>query len=309
MEKTKRNAHLAIFIANLFFGLNIPISRSLMPDVIDPIALTYIRMLSGLALFWGSAFFVKTEKVPVKDLVLFFFAAFFALSVNQLSFYIGLSATSPIDASIVVTMLPIVSMLLAGLILKEPVTLKKAFGVLVGASGAIFLILSEGHSKLGSGNFSGNMIVFLAVTSFALYLTMFKNLISRYSSFTIMRWMFLFASIQSFPFCYNAISNVPFATLTGFEWLRITYIVFGATFIAYVLLAAGQRVLLPTTLSMYNYIQPIMASLVAIFVGLDTFGWKHFVSTALVFTGVYIVTQSKTRAQLELEKQNKDSLK
>jgi drug/metabolite transporter (DMT)-like permease len=289
MEKTKRNAHLAIFIANLFFGLNIPISRSLMPDVIDPIALTYIRMLSGLALFWGSAFFVKTEKVPVKDLVLFFFAAFFALSVNQLSFYIGLSATSPIDASIVVTMLPIVSMLLAGLILKEPVTLKKAFGVLVGASGAVFLILSEGHSKLGSGNFSGNMIVFLAVTSFALYLTMFKNLISRYSSFTIMRWMF--------------------ATLTGLEWLRITYIVFGATFIAYVLLAAGQRVLLPTTLSMYNYIQPIMASLVAIFVGLDTFGWKHFVSTALVFTGVYIVTQSKTRAQLELEKQNKDSLK
>jgi drug/metabolite transporter (DMT)-like permease len=305
MERNKLNAHIAVFAANILFGLNNPISRSLMPDLIDPIALTYFRIIGGATLFWLSALFIKPEKVPLKDIGLLFLAAFFSLTANQIPFFIGLSKTSPIDASIVVTTLPIVSMLLAAIIIKEPITFKKALGVIVGASGALFLILSENADHVGQGNFTGNIIVFCAVISFSLYLNIFKNLIPKYSPFTIMRWMFLFASIQCFPFCQGALSELDFSLLTGTVFWRVAYIVFFASFISYLLLAVGQKMLLPTTLSMYNYVQPIIASLVAVFIGLDAIGYEQIVATVLVFVGVYIVTQSKTRAQLEAERARK----
>lgn len=305
METKKLNAHIAVFAANILFGLNNPVSRSLMPEIIDPIALTYFRILGGASLFWISALFIKPEKIPFKDIVLLFFAAFFSLTANQIPFFIGLSKTSPIDASIVVTTLPIVSMLLAAIIIKEPITFKKALGVIVGASGALFLILNENVAHVGQGNLTGNIIVFCAVISFSLYLNIFKNLIPKYSPFTIMRWMFLFAGIQCYPFCHNAIAGFDPGLLTGTVLWRVAYIVFFASFISYLLLAVGQKMLLPTTLSMYNYVQPIIASLVAIFMGLDAIGYEQIVATVLVFVGVYIVTQSKTRAQMEAEKARK----
>lgn len=302
---------MAIFAANILFGLNNPISRSIMPDLIDPIMLTYFRLLGGCILFWSTAFFIKTEKVPTRDLILLFFAAFFSLTANQLSFFSGLSRTSAIDASIVVSVLPIISMILAAIIIKEPITLKKAIGVAIGASGALFLILTHNTNNIEQGNIIGNMIVLIAVCSFALYLTLFKNLISKYSPFTIMRWMFVFASIQSYPFCHHSLMAFNPEIFTPYTTVRIVYIIIGATFVSYILLAMGQKVLLPTTLSMYNYLQPIVASIAAVIMGVDTFGINQFIAITLVFIGVYVVTQSKTRAQLNeenLKKSIKDTL-
>jgi len=301
MERNKLNGHLAMLVANILFGLNNPVSRSLMPETFDPVLLTFFRISGGFLLFWASALFVKVEKVPLRDKVLFFFAAFFALTANQIPFFLGLSKTSPIDAAIVVTTLPILSMIFAAFIIKEPITFKKAFGVILGASGALFLIFGQYNVRVGNGNLIGNAVVFLAVISFALYLTLFKKLISRYSPFTIMRWLFLFGTIQCYPFAHSAIVNFDSNVLTVNVMLKVVYVVFFASFISYLLLAAGQKVLLPTTLSMYNYMQPIVASLATVAMGLDNFRMEHVVSAVLVFAGVYFVTQSKTREQLEKE--------
>jgi len=302
MEKNKWNGHIAIMAANLLFGINHPISRSLMPEIIDPILLTFFRILGGLILFWASALFVKVEKVPTKDRILFFLAAFFALTANQIPFFVGLSKTSPIDASIVITTLPILSMLFAAIFIKEPITLKKAFGVLIGASGALFLIFGQYYEHVGQGHFIGNAIVFIAVFSFALYLTLFKGLIVRYSPFTIMRWLFLFGTIQTYPFAHQALMHFNPAVLSAIVLWKIPYVIVFASFISYLLLGSAQKFLLPTTLSMYNYTQPIIASLATVAMGLDTFRVEHFVSALLVFVGVYFVTQSKTRIQLEQTK-------
>jgi len=120
-----------------------------------------------------------------------------------------------------------------------------------------------------------------------------------------MRWMFLFASIQCYPLCRNALEAVSPLILDWSVLLRIGYIIVFATFLSYILLAAGQKMLLPTTLSMYNYTQPIIASLATVAMGLDSFGFDQFISIVLVFVGVYVVTQSKTRAQLEAERAKK----
>ena len=302
MEKNKLTGHIAMFSANIIFGLNTPISRTLMPQILSPYTLTFFRLGGGLLLFWIASLFVKKEHVPPKDILLLFFASLFALTLNQLPYFIGLSLTSPIDASIVVTMLPIVTMILAALILKEPITLMKAVGVLVGASGALLLVFHSPVVHNGQSNFWGNVIVFGAVSSFALYLTLFKELISRYSPVTVMKWMFLFGTIVCLPFCYKPIMQTDFTILSSDTYWRIAYVVFFATFIGYLLIPIGQKELRPTTLSMYNYVQPVVASMVAVAIGIDIFGVEKAVAGVLVFAGVYIVTQSKSKAQLDAEK-------
>ncbi len=203
MEKNKFNGHLAMLSANLIFGLNTPVSRTLMPQILSPYTLTFFRLGGGLVLFWLASLCIKEEHVPTKDLFLLFVASFFALSLNQLPYFIGLSMTSPIDASIVVSTLPILTMILAALILGEPITWMKGVGVMVGASGALLLVFSSHSLHVGKSDFLGDMIVFGAVASFAIYLTVFKNLVSRYSPVTVMKWMFLFGTIICFPFCYQ----------------------------------------------------------------------------------------------------------
>lgn len=301
MEKNKLNGHLAMFSANFIFGLNTPISRTLMPEILSPFTLSFFRLGGGMILFWLVSLFVKKENVPPKDLLMLFFASFFALSLNQLPYFIGLSMTSPIDASIVVTLLPILTMILAAFIIKEPITWLKAIGVLVGASGALLLVFTSHSLHAGKSNFWGNVIIFGGVASFAIYLTVFKNVVSRYSPVTVMKWMFLFASIICFPFCYKPLIKTNFTLLTSGMYWRIGYVVVFATFLGYLLIPMGQKILRPTTLSMYNYVQPIVASLVAVAIGIDTFGIEKALSGFLVFAGVYIVTQSKSRVQLEAE--------
>ena len=309
MENKKLTGHIALFSANIIFGMNTPISRTLMPEILSPYTLTFFRLAGGMLLFWIISLFVKKEKVPAKDVLLLFFASLFSLILNQLPYFVGLSMTSPIDASIVVTMLPILTMILAAIFIKEPITLMKAIGVLVGASGALLLVFNSPVVTDGHSNFWGNIIVFGAVTSFAIYLTVFKNLITRYSPITVMKWMFLFGTIVGFPFCYEPLMATDFSLLTSGTFWRIGYMVIFATFFGYLLIPIGQKVLRPTTLSMYNYIQPIVASLLAVFIGIDTFGYEQALSGLLVFSGVYIVTQSKSRAQMEAEKMAKNKKK
>ena len=304
---TKQQGHLALFAANVIFGLNTPITRSIIPDILDPFVMTFLRMIGAAVLLWIASLFVKKETVPKKDILLFFFAAVFAIVLNQGSFIFGLSKTSPIDASLVITLLPIVTMLLAAIILKEPITWLKAVGVLVGASGALILILSSTQNS-GSGNFIGNLFILFSVFSFGLYLTLFKNLIVRYSPLTAMKWMFLFAAILTYPMSHKALITTNFASFDTSVFLRIGYVVVLATFLTYLLIPIGQKTLLPTTVSMYNYLQPIVSSFVAIIIGMDSFGWDKMISTILVFVGVYIVTQSKSRVQLYKEKISKKKL-
>ncbi|MDR1112765.1 MAG: DMT family transporter [Bacteroidales bacterium] len=297
----KAKGHIAILSANIIFGLNTPISRGLMPDILSPYALTFFRMAGAMCLFWIVSLFTKREKVPLKDIGLLFGAGMFGILINQMIFLVGLSKSSPIDSSMVLTLLPVFSMCLAAFILKEPVTIKKVAGVVIGAMGALLLITHNSGGQVGSGSLAGTLLVMCSSLSYAFYLTVFKNLIGRYSPVTTMKWMFLFASLMAFPFCWRSITTVDYAMLSGVTCMQIGYVVCGATFLSYLLIPIGQKSLRPTTLSMYNYLQPIVASLVAIGMGLDSFSLEKIVSGLLIFAGVFLVTRSKSREQMKME--------
>ncbi len=176
----------------------------------------------------------------------------------------------------------------------------KAGGVAVGAAGALILILGGGAlAGRGGASVAGDLLCAASSLSFAIYLTAFKRLIVTYSPVTLMRWMFLFSAVLVAPFCRADVMAVDYPALGWDVWARLGFIVCGATFLTFFLVPVAQRFLRPTVLSMYNYLQPTVASLVAVAAGMDTFGPTKGLATLLVFAGVWLVTRSRSRAQVE----------
>lgn len=302
--------HIAIIAVNLIFGFNTPITKSVLDSqyAISPLALTYLRFAGAALVFWIAAFMFKAPKASKKDILIMILASLLGISLNQMCFVVGLSSTSPVDASIVVTLTPVLTMIAAAIFLREPITFLKVLGVMIGCSGALLLILTSTHQSSVAGSWGGNLFCLLSCIAYALYLTLFKKLIQRNHPLTLMKWMFLFGSLMVLPICYKPLSQVPFSMLPASLWLKIAYVILAATFITYLLIPIGQVRLRPTVLSMYNYLQPIVTTLVAVLMGMGTFGWHKALAALLVFLGVYVVTQSKSRKQMDAEKAEKEKL-
>ena len=265
------------------------------------LSVTTFRMVGAAACFWLLSAFCKYEHVDHRDMLKIFFASLFALVFNQGVYIFGLSMTSPIDASIVTTTLPIVTMIIAAIYLKEPITNLKVLGIFVGAMGALTLILSSQTAGSGNGSIIGDLLCLVAQISFSIYLTVFKGLSQKYSPITLNKWMFIYASMCYIPFSYQDVAGIQWAEVSTPAYVQIGYVVIGGSFLAYIFIMTAQRLLRPTVVSMYNYMQPIVASIAAIIMGLGVFGWEKGIAIALVFLGVYIVTKSKSKADFEKE--------
>lgn len=292
-------AHLCILMACVFWGLMSPIGKIAMQNGIDNIDLVYFRALGGAVLFWLTSLFVKKEHVPFKDILAFSGAGLLGLVGNQCCFTIGLSITTPSNASIVTTSLPIFAMILSALILKEPITGKKALGVGIGCAGALILILSSAAAHDSRvGDLRGDLLCIFAQFSFALYLALYRDYIRRYSPITVSKWMFTWAAVLLTPFMIGHVASTDWSAVTQGAWMGTAFVVFFATYIAYLLMQIAQKTLRPTVVSIYNYMQPVVAVSVSLAMGMCVFTWKQAVAVALVFGGVWLVIKSKSRNDL-----------
>jgi drug/metabolite transporter (DMT)-like permease len=301
MDKERKNnrpllAHLSMFGACAGWGLMAPVGKEAMTNGVSGLAMVTFRVAGACVLFWLASLFAKWESVPWRDKLMFAGAALFGLILNQCCYTIGLSLTSPINASIVTTSMPIFAMLLSALILKEPITSKKAVGVLMGCSGALMLILtSVTHASVKVGNLRGDLLCLFAQFSFALYLSLFRPLIQRYNVFTINRYMFTWATAMLLPLSFGEAQSAIYAHLSMRTWAEVAYVVCIGTFFCYILTMVGQRTLRPTVVSVYNYVQPVVSVAVSLLMGIGVLKATHALAVILVFSGVWLVTKSKSR--------------
>ena len=307
MEKTSNHkaliAHLSMFGACAGWGLMAPVGKDAMTHGFDGISMVTFRVVGACVLFWIASLFAKKEHVPTKDKLMFIGAAVFGLICNQCCYTVGLSITSPINASIVTTSMPIFAMILAALILKEPITSKKAVGVLMGCSGALILILTSAAAADGKvGDIRGDVLCLFAQFSFALYLSLFNPLIRRYNVFTINKYMFSWATLLLLPFTFNHVSGVLAKPIPATTWWEVAYVVVIGTFLGYILTMIGQRTLRPTVVSVYNYVQPVVSVAATLLMGIGVLKPTHALAVVLVFSGVWLVTKSKSRRDMEAEK-------
>lgn len=304
--KTSLKGHASMLGANVMWGLMSPFAKLVMlGGTVTPLVVTDLRIFGAMILFWTTSFFQKSEPVDPKDMVRLFGASLLGIVFNQGCFIFGVGLTTPGEASIITTSMPLWVMILAAFILKEPVTGKKLMGIAAGAGGALLLILGSRHSTTsGNSGIWGDLLVLTAQLSYAFYIVLYKNFVSRYSLVTIMKWMFTYAFICALPFSARDLMNTDWLALDSVEIGSLAFIVVGATFGSYLLVTIGQKRLRPTVTGMYNYIQPIIACIVAISLGLDSFNLTKAFAILLIFSGVYLVTASKSRAELEKEEKN-----
>ena len=294
--------HILIMLANILFGASMPVFKYLLTADVPPEAITIMRAIFACMMFWLVSFFMPKEKVLPKDLCLLFVCVLCGVGINQWLFVIGLKNSSPVNASIIATAVPIFVLLLAALVLKEPITAKKSLGVFLGVSGGLLLVFNSTQTTSGTNSLWGDMLMLLNQLMYSVYLVLSKPLSRRYSSVIMMKWMFLFSTLALAPFCLQYMQYVPMfhrETFNVSQLYALLYLLFGATFVSFMLIPMALKQIRPTTVSMYNYVQPIIASAIAVAVGQDTFSMQKLLSAALVFVGVYLVTQSKKRKDIE----------
>ena len=294
--------HLACAAAYIIFGVNVVVCRDIATDGgLQPIVLFSMRALVAGALFWLVSLFTPREPVPWRDLLRLAGAGVLGLFMPQLTFLHAIAHTTPVDLSVMSTTTPIFTMFVAAIFLREPITWMKALGVALSFGGILWLILQSTFASNGPSETEpiGIMYCFANYIVFALYLGTCRPLIARYTVVTSMKWMFLASFLLSLPFSMPHLPQSDFAAVPSQVWWEIGFMIFFSTFLAYYLIPVGQQRIRPTLVSMYGYLQPIIAIAVAIWTGMDRLTFTKVLAALLVFTGVWVVNQSRAAKPTE----------
>ena len=299
MKRQSIVGHLACLLAYAIFGFNIIVCKDLTAgSLISPLAIFTLRSVGAGALFWIISLFTPKEKVEKRDYVRIFVASMLGFFVCQVTFLVGIPHITPVDCSVLSAISPIYTMIIAAIVLKEPITWQKACGVIMSFAGIIYLIVSR-SSAGGTAETSlfGILMIILNSLSFSLYLGIFKPLIGKYSVVTFMKWIFLFAFVVSAPFSAAEIVSLDLNVIPAIQLAELAYLIFCATFITYFLIPLGQKRIRPTLVSMYSYVQPIIAIVISITAGMEMLTWTKVLAAIMVFGGVVVVSYSKSRVE------------
>jgi drug/metabolite transporter (DMT)-like permease len=288
-------AHLALIGANLIYGVTYAVAKQVLPIYMSPFSLVFARIAGATLLFWMIAVIMPRERVERKDFVLLLIAAVFGVAVNQSLFLNGLNLTSPIDAAIIMTGVPIIVLIVARILLREPITPFKIVGIITGATGAILLITYSGRVSFGNDNIHGNLMIVGNATSYAIYLVLIKPMLTKYRPVTVMKWIFLFGLLMVSGPGISEFVAVDWSIMPGDIILSVLFIIIGTTFFAYLLNNYSLKYVKPITVSIYIYSQPVIASVVALILVQDRITLVKVLSALLVFAGVYFVSYSSSR--------------
>ena len=298
MNSNIYKAHFALLGANLIYGANYIIAKGIMPEKINPNAFVFIRLVCCVVLFWGIKFLFVKEKVERKDFLRLALCGLLGAAANMLFFFHGINLTSPVDASIIMTITPVIVLVFSFLILKERITKNKLIGITIAGIGAIFLIV-YGNKAVGTSSFIGNLFVFSNATCYGLYLVIAKTLMKKYNAITVISWMFLFGLLFISPFVLNDFTNTNFDAFTTNTYLVIGYVVLFTTFFAYLFNVYALNYVTPSVTSSYIYLQPvisfIMVSIYAYILMKDEYAQDinlvKILSCLMVVIGVYIISK------------------
>lgn len=287
--------HLACFAAYAIFGINIVVCKDLTSGgAISPLALFTIRSLGAGALYWLISLFFPKEKVDMQDFPKIIAASFLGFFLCQYTFLKGIPDITPMHCSIIGALTPIYTMFIAAVVLKEPITLKKGAGVFLSLCGIIFLILNNSSGgSVAESKLQGILLIFLNGLSFALYLGIFRPVIVKYSVVTFMKWIFLFSIAMSLPFTYKEVFAFGWLEIPAAHLWELGFLVLFATCVCYFLIPFGQKRIRPTLVSMYSYVQPIIATAISICIGMDSLTWQKILAAVMVFAGVFVVSRSR----------------
>ncbi|WP_396209684.1 DMT family transporter [Flavobacterium sp.] len=291
---SKRNwALFAATLVSIIYGVTFTIAKDVMPKYVDAFGFIVLRVGGSVVLFWLLSFFGPKEKIAKTDFPRIIAAALFGVALNMLTFFKGLSYTSPIMGAVLMVTTPMIVLVLSAFIMKERMENRKIVGIVLGLAGTTTLIL-YGKSMVNAPNASiGNLLVFINAVSYGFYLIIVKKLMDKYNAFTFVKWIYTFGFLMVLPFGWSEFQAIHFEHLpTDILW-KIGFVVVFSTFLTYLLNLISMRELKPTTVAVFIYLQPLFATIFAVSLGKDDLSVVKLISAVLIFVGVYLVTQKK----------------
>jgi drug/metabolite transporter (DMT)-like permease len=291
-------SHLALLGANTIYGLNYVIAKGIMPDYLMPKAIIFLRVLVTVIALGILHFIIPPVKVEKRDLFKLALCSFLGVAINQILFFEGLNLTTPINASIIITVIPVLIIVFSRYILKEKITTIRVAGIVLGAAGAFMVILSAGRLDFKSTTMLGDLCIFFNAASWALYLVLLKPLMEKYDTLTVMKWIFFFGLIIISPLTLTSFASSSFSTIPFNIWMSIAFVIFGATITAYFLNNFALKSLSPNVSAIYIYLQPLIASVTSILFGKDELTITKTLAAILIMAGVYLVTRRPKKDRL-----------
>jgi drug/metabolite transporter (DMT)-like permease len=287
-------ALIAATLVSIIYGVTFTIAKDVMPKYVQPFGFITMRVGGSVLLFWLISFFGPKEKIAREDFPRIIAAALFGVALNMLTFFKGLSYTSPIMGAVFMVTSPMIVLILSAIIMKERMKKRKIFGIVLGLAGTVTLIL-YGKSVVNAPNASlGNLLVFINAISYGFYLILVKKLMDKYNAFTFVKWIYTFGFLMVLPFGWNEFHAIDWANLPTAIFWKIGFVVVFSTFLTYLLNLISMRELKPTTVAVFIYLQPLFATIFAVSLGKDELSLVKLLSAVLIFAGVYLVTQKKS---------------
>jgi drug/metabolite transporter (DMT)-like permease len=286
-------ALFAATLVSIIYGVTFTVAKDVMPEFVDAFGFIVMRVGGSVVLFWLVSFFGPKEKIDLADFPRIIAAAFFGVALNMLTFFKGLSYTSPIMGAVLMVTTPMIVLVLSAVIMKERMETRKILGIILGLAGTVTLIL-YGKSMVNATNATlGNILVFVNAVSYGFYLIIVKKLMDKYNAFTFVKWIYTFGFLMVLPFGWNEFQAVNFTVLPIDIIWKIGFVVVFSTFLTYLLNLVSMRELKPTIVAVFIYLQPLFATIFAVSLGKDDLSLVKLISAVLIFVGVYLVTQKK----------------
>ncbi len=290
---SKVKIHLVLAFVSLLFAANYTIAKVVIPQYMSALGMIAFRVPMATLLFWVFHKFTGASETPANgDLLRFFFSALFGVAINQMFFFKGISLTSPMLGSVIMTSTPIFVLVVSYFLLKEKITWVKFAGIGLGATGAILLITSYGTDFTNS-TFTGNLFILVNAISYSIYLVIVTPLMQKYNALTVIKWVFLFGSFMVIPFGYSGLMAADWINFDLEIWLSIIYIIIGSTFLAYLLNLWSLKAVSPALVGYYIYLQPLFATIIAIIFRGDKLTLTSILYSLMIFGGVFLVSYSK----------------
>ena len=293
MQNHRLQAHTAVLLANIIFGLGVPVTKLLLDQWVSPMAYMATRCLGAAAIFWLISLFLPREKVAPRDLTVIILGGLLGIVVSQTLTAWALTFTTPVYFSLIATLTPVATMLCAALFIGEKISTRGIAGVALGVAGAMLMVFIGWQGGSGKNDILGIALTLLSVFTWAVYLIITRKVSARYTAVTQMKWVFLASAIAVLPFSLTDLQSAPlYSAATQWSGLaEMAFIVVFATVAGYFAIPFAMRYLKATTVSVYTNLQPIVASLVAIALSQDVLTWDKPVALVLVLLSAWLVTK------------------
>ena len=293
MQNHRLQAHTAVLLANIIFGLGVPVTKLLLDQWVSPMAYMATRCLGAAAIFWLISLFLPREKVAPRDLTVIILGGLLGIVVSQTLTAWALTFTTPVYFSLIATLTPVATMLCAALFIGEKISVRGIAGDALGVAGAMLMVFVGWQGGSGKNDILGIALTLLSMFTWAVYLIITRKVSACYTAVTQMKWVFLASAIAVLPF---SLTDLQSATLysAATQWsglAEMAFIVVFATVAGYFAIPFAMRYLKATTVSVYTNLQPIVASLVAIALSQDVLTWDKPVALVLVLLSAWLVTK------------------